>query len=59
MYTNITTLVRIENTRSKSLDVKVGVHQESVLTSLLFSIVMDEVTKEVREGVVKELLKHS
>ena len=35
---------------------KVGVHQGSVLSLLLFAIVMNEVTKDVREGVVKELL---
>ena len=42
-YTNIRTLIRTEYTRSG-------------LSPLLFAIVMDEVTKDVREGVVKELL---
>ena len=56
MYTNIETSVKVEYTRSESFDVKVGVHQGSILSSLLFALVMDEVTKDIREGVVKEML---
>ena len=46
MYTNIKTSVKMEYTRSESFDVKVGVHQGSILSSLLFVLVMDEVIKE-------------
>ena len=56
MYTNIETSVMVEYTRSESFDVKVGVHQGSILSSLLFALVMDEVTKDIREGVVKEMM---
>ena len=35
---------------------KVGVHQGSALASLLFEVVMDEITKDVRESGAKELL---
>lgn len=35
---------------------KVGVHQGSMLSRLLFAVVMDEVTKDAREGVMKEFL---
>ena len=56
MYTNIRTSVRVENTRSESFDEKVGLHHGSLLSSLLFAIMMDEVTKDIREGVVKQLL---
>ena len=56
MYTNIETSVKVEYTRSESFDVKVGVHQGSILSPLLFPLVMDEVTKDIREGVVKEML---
>ena len=56
MYSDIKTSVRVECERSESFDVKVGVHQGSVLSPLLFAVVMDEVTKDVREGVVKEIL---
>ena len=34
---------------TKPFDVKVGVHQESILSPLLFAQVMDEVTKDIRE----------
>ena len=56
MYTNIETSVKVEYTRLESFDVKVGVHQGSILSPLLFVLVMDEVTKDIREGVVKEML---
>ena len=56
MYTIIETSVEMEYTRSESFDVKVGVHQESILSPLPFALVMDEVTKDIREGVVKEML---
>ena len=56
MYTNIETSVKVEYTRSESFDAKVGVHQGSILSPLLFALVMNEVTKDIREGVVKEML---
>ena len=56
MYTNIKTSVKVEYTRSKSFDVKVRVHQGSILSPLLFALVMDEVTKDIRKEVEKEML---
>ena len=56
MYEKVMTAVRVENDRSEWFEVKVGVHQGSVLSPLLFAVVMDEVTKEVRDGIVKEIL---
>ena len=53
MHTNIETSVKVEYTRSESFDVKVGVHQGSIPSPLLFALVMDEVTKDIREGAVK------
>ena len=56
MYTNIKTSVKVEYTRSELFDVKVGVHKGSILSPILFALVMDEVTKDIRKGVVKEML---
>ncbi|MBJ5496484.1 hypothetical protein JGG50_25205, partial [Salmonella enterica subsp. enterica serovar Typhimurium] len=41
---------------SESIDVKFGLHQGSVLSPLLFAIVMDVITKDVREGLPWEVL---
>ena len=56
MYDTIKTSVNMDCIRSESFEVKIGVHQGSILSPLLFAIVMDEVTRDIREGVVKELL---
>ena len=42
--------------RSESFGLKVGVYQGSVISPLLFAMVMDEETKDIRQGAVKELL---
>ena len=52
MYMNIRACVKVESMRSKSFDVKVGVHQESIPSALLLAVVINE----IRKGVVKELL---
>ena len=56
MYTNIQTSVKVEYTSSEPFNVKVAVHQGSILSSFVFVLVMDEVTKDIREGVVQEML---
>ena len=56
MYTNIETFVKMKYTRSEPFDIKVGVHQGSILSPLLFALVMDEVTEDIREEVVKKML---
>ena len=56
MYKNIATSVRIVVEKSEKFEAKVGFHQGLVLTPLLYAIVMDEITKDIREGGVKELL---
>ena len=56
MCMDIKTFVRVEYMRSDLFDVKVGVHQGSVLCPLLLAVVMDEVTKNIRENVVKRIL---
>ena len=41
---------------SEEFEVKVGVHQGSVLSLLIFAIVVDVVTKNVRNGLMSEML---
>ena len=50
MYTNIKTSLKVECTISEPFDVKFGV------SLLLFALVVEEVTKGIRERVVKEML---
>ena len=49
------TRVRVGSAYSQEFEVIVGVHQGSVLSPLLFAIVVDVVTKNAR-GAVSELL---
>ena len=46
----------MEDGRSKLFDVNDKLHQESDLTLLLFAMVLDKTTKDVREGILKEFL---
>ncbi|XP_065325211.1 uncharacterized protein LOC135931830 [Gordionus sp. m RMFG-2023] len=55
MYVGAETAVRMDYGDSESFEVKVGLHQGSVL-SLLFILVIDVVAREMREGLPWELL---
>ena len=55
LYVETRTRVKTVAGVSKDFDIGVGVHQGSILSPLLFIVVMDEVTKEVRNGVTWEL----
>jgi len=56
MYKNIKTSVLMDGERLDKFVVKVGVHQGLVLSPLLFAVVMDEITRDAREGGIKEIL---
>ena len=56
LYDGAKTRVRVGSAYSEEFEVNVGVHQGSVLSPLLFAIVVDVVTENARRGVVNELL---
>ena len=56
LYDGAKTRVRVGSAYSQEFKVKVGVHQGSVLSPLLFAIVVDAITENARRGVVNELL---
>ena len=56
LYTEACTVVRTDAGLSESFQVKVGLHQGSVLIPLLFSSVMDVVFSDPRSGLLSELL---
>jgi hypothetical protein len=56
MYEEATTSVKLNGRESKGFRVKVGVHQGSVLSPLLFVIVLEALSREFRAGLPMELL---
>ena len=56
LYTEDCTVARTDAGLSASFEVKVGIHQGSVLSPLLFAVVMDAVSSEARSGLPSELL---
>ena len=56
MYKSITTSVQMDGERLEEFEVTVRVNQDSVLSPILFAIIMDEITKDTRECGVKKHL---
>ena len=56
MYEDATTTVRLNGRKSEVFSFKVVVHQGSVLSPLLFIIVLEALSREFREGLPIELL---
>ena len=55
LYEGAETRVRVGQELSEEFEVKVGVHQGSVLLPLVFAIVVDVVTESVRNGLMSEM----
>ena len=53
LYTKACTVVRTDAGLSESFQVKVGLHQGSVLSPLLYSAVMDVVFSEARKSAFR------
>ena len=56
LYEGAETKVRVGSGLSEEFSVKVGIHQGSVLSPLLFAMVIDEVTENARKGWMKQIL---
>ena len=56
MYSNARSRVRVNGQYSEEFGVEVGVHQGSVLSPLLFILVLEALSQEFRTGVPWELL---
>src|SRR5207244_4086203 len=56
LYEGATTSVKLRSGESQPFEVKVGVHQGSVLSPLLFIIVLEALSRRFREGLPYELL---
>ena len=56
LYESSRTKVRVGSGTSEEFGLRVGVHQGSVLSPLIFAIVVDVVTEHAREGLLNEIL---
>ena len=56
LYNDAKASVRNKQGESKEFEVKIGVHRGSVLSALLFSIVLEALSREFRVGLQWELL---
>lgn len=56
MYADIETMIRCTSGTSQSFAIRVGVHQGSVCSPLLFNLVMDYLTRDVMKNGLKTLL---
>jgi Reverse transcriptase (RNA-dependent DNA polymerase) len=51
MYTNVVTCVRAYDGEFDIFPIKIGLHQGSALSLYIFTLVMDEITKDIQENI--------
>jgi Reverse transcriptase (RNA-dependent DNA polymerase) len=50
-YTNIVTCIRACDGKSDAFSIKIGLHQGSALSPYIFTLVMDEITKDIQRDI--------
>ena len=50
MYNNIVTRVRTSDGDTDNFSIRIGLHQGSALSPYLFTLVMDDVTRDIQRG---------
>jgi hypothetical protein len=51
MYTNVVTCVRACDGESDAFPIKIELHQGSALNPYIFTLVMDEITKDIQGDI--------
>jgi hypothetical protein len=51
MYTNVVTCVRACDSESNAFSIKIRLHQGSTLNSYIFTLLMDEITKDIQGDI--------
>jgi Reverse transcriptase (RNA-dependent DNA polymerase) len=51
MYTNVVTCVRACDGESDTFSIKIGLHQGSALSPYIFTLVMNEITKDIQRDI--------
>jgi hypothetical protein len=51
MHDNIMTSVQISDGDTNDFSINIGLHERSALSPYLFTLVMDEVTKDIQGGI--------
>jgi hypothetical protein len=51
MYDNVVTIVQTSDGDTNDIPINIGLHQGSALSPYLFSLVMDEVTRDIQGGI--------
>jgi Reverse transcriptase (RNA-dependent DNA polymerase) len=51
MYINVVTYVRACDGESDAFSIKIELHQGSVLSPYIFTLVIDEITKDIQEDI--------
>jgi hypothetical protein len=51
IYDNVVTRVQISDGDTNDFPINIGLHQELTLSSYLFALIMDEVTRDIQGGI--------